>query len=150
MKVMKRSEAGLATLETALVLPLLLLVLFAVLEFGLAFARLQVVQNAAREGARAAVLFRTGCTQDKVTTSVTNAVKNFDNTLGMSTISFQIVPVGGGGGFCNAAFIRVNTSFAHPIPLSSGLASFFRALPTTVSLPGTSTAAVQPTLTGGS
>jgi Flp pilus assembly protein TadG len=50
------SEAGSELVEFALVLPLLLLVLFGIIDFGLLFQRYQVVTNAAREGARVAVL----------------------------------------------------------------------------------------------
>ena len=47
---------GAALIEFAIVLPLMLLVLFGTIDFGLLFQRYQVVTNAAREGARIAVL----------------------------------------------------------------------------------------------
>lgn len=47
---------GAALIEFAIVLPLMLLVLFGTIDFGLLFQRYQVVTNAAREGARLAVL----------------------------------------------------------------------------------------------
>jgi Flp pilus assembly protein TadG len=50
------SEAGAELVEFAIVLPLLLLVLFGILDFGMLFRRYQIVTNAAREGARVAVL----------------------------------------------------------------------------------------------
>ena len=49
-------EDGQALLETALTLPLLLLVSVGIFEFGRAYQTMQVVTNAAREGARLAVL----------------------------------------------------------------------------------------------
>ena len=49
-------ERGTALLETALTLPLLLLVAVAIFEFGRAFQTWEVLTNAAREGARVAVL----------------------------------------------------------------------------------------------
>jgi Flp pilus assembly protein TadG len=49
-------EQGQATIELALTLPLLLLVVLGVFDFGLMFQRFEVVTNAAREGARLAVL----------------------------------------------------------------------------------------------
>ena len=49
-----KGQDGAAMLEMIIVLPVLLLVLFGILEMGLAFARYQVVSNAAREGAREA------------------------------------------------------------------------------------------------
>jgi len=56
MKMNLRSERGTAILETALTLPLLLLVSVGIFEFGRAYQTWQVLTNAAREGARVAVL----------------------------------------------------------------------------------------------
>ncbi len=59
-----RSENGAQLVEFALVLPLLLLVMLGIAEFGFIFQRYEVVTNAAREGARLAVLpgvCRRGC-----------------------------------------------------------------------------------------
>jgi len=50
------SERGQAIIELALTLPLLLLVVLGVFDFGLMFQRYEVVTNAAREGARLAIL----------------------------------------------------------------------------------------------
>ena len=51
-----RHERGAAMVETALILPLLLLVSVAIFEFGHAFQTWQILTNAAREGARVAVI----------------------------------------------------------------------------------------------
>ncbi|HXG88822.1 MAG TPA: TadE/TadG family type IV pilus assembly protein [Vicinamibacterales bacterium] len=51
-----KSERGAALLETALTLPLLLMVAVSIFEFGRAYQTWQVLTNAAREGARVAVL----------------------------------------------------------------------------------------------
>src|SRR5262245_26428753 len=51
-----KSERGTAILETAMTLPLLLLVSVAIFEFGRAYQTWEVLTNAAREGARVAVL----------------------------------------------------------------------------------------------
>ena len=50
------NERGAALLETAIALPLVLLVSVGIFEFGRAFQTWQVVTNAAREGARIAVM----------------------------------------------------------------------------------------------
>ena len=50
------TERGVALMETALVLPLLLLVSVSIFEFGRAYQTWQVLTNAAREAARVAVL----------------------------------------------------------------------------------------------
>jgi len=51
-----RCDDGAELIEFALVFPLLLLVLFGIIDFGLLFQRYEAVTNAAREGARVAVL----------------------------------------------------------------------------------------------
>ena len=51
-----RSERGAALIEAAFTIPLLLLVSLLIVEFGRAFETWQVMTNAAREGARVAVL----------------------------------------------------------------------------------------------
>jgi len=51
-----RDPSGQSLLETALTLPLILLIAVGILEFGRAFQTWQVVTNAAREGARVAIL----------------------------------------------------------------------------------------------
>jgi Flp pilus assembly protein TadG len=51
-----RSEAGAELVEFAMVLPMLLVVFGGIVDFGLILQRQQVVTNAAREGARLAVV----------------------------------------------------------------------------------------------
>jgi hypothetical protein len=51
-----RSERGAELIEFALIFPLLLLVLVGIIDFGFLFQRYEVLTNAAREGARMAVL----------------------------------------------------------------------------------------------
>ena len=51
-----RSERGAELIEFALVLPLLLLLIAGVVDFGMMFQSYEVVTNAAREGARVGVL----------------------------------------------------------------------------------------------
>lgn len=49
-------DTGAELIELAIVLPILLLVVAAIMDFGFLFQRYEVVTNAAREGARVAVL----------------------------------------------------------------------------------------------
>jgi Flp pilus assembly protein TadG len=51
-----KSERGAALLEAAITLPMLLLVAVGIFEFGRAYQTWQILTNAAREGARIAVL----------------------------------------------------------------------------------------------
>ena len=51
-----RNERGAALLETAFTLPIILLISVGIFEFGRAYQASQVLTNAAREGARAAII----------------------------------------------------------------------------------------------
>jgi len=68
----------------AIVLPLLLLMVFAVGEFGLMYTRLQNVTNATREGARVGVVFRSPCNQAAVEALITAAVNNYAASSGIT------------------------------------------------------------------
>ena len=63
-----KSQRGAALLETAITIPLVLLISVGIFEFGRAFQTWQVLTNAAREGARIAVLSAT--TDDQIRASV--------------------------------------------------------------------------------
>jgi len=63
-----KSERGAALLETAITIPIILLISVAIFEFGRAYQTWQVLTNAAREGARVAVI--NGTTDDSVRTAV--------------------------------------------------------------------------------
>lgn len=97
-----RSERGAELIEFALVLPLLLVIVLGMVDFGFLFQRLEVVTNAAREGARMAVL------PGYATADIQARVLNYVQTGGLVTTSGgtpnpQItvtdvnVPTGGGG-----------------------------------------------------
>jgi Flp pilus assembly protein TadG len=53
----KIGEKGAAVVEFAVVLPLLLLILFGIIEFGVLLYDKAVITNASREGARAAIVY---------------------------------------------------------------------------------------------
>ena len=65
-----RGEKGAALLEAAITMPIILLISVGIFEFGRAYQTWQVLTNAAREGARLAVI--TGSTDADVTTRVRN------------------------------------------------------------------------------
>jgi hypothetical protein len=62
------NERGAALIETAITIPIILLLSIAVFEFGRAYQTWQVLTNAAREGARVSVL--AGTTDDQVREAV--------------------------------------------------------------------------------
>jgi Flp pilus assembly protein TadG len=66
-----RNQRGAALLETAITIPLVLLVTVSIFEFGRAYQTWQVLTNAAREGARVAVL------SDSTDANVSATVRNY-------------------------------------------------------------------------
>ena len=70
-----RKQRGQATVEFALILPVFLLLLLGIMEFGLVFHEYLVVTHAAREGARVATL---GGTDAEVLSTVSTAADAID------------------------------------------------------------------------
>jgi Flp pilus assembly protein TadG len=100
---MKRSERGANLVEFALVLPLLLLILAGVVDFGYAFHDYIIITNAAREGARVASRLpcRTGdATQRAALDAAIRSAVNADAVMlkpgGTTTIAIIPDPVGTG------------------------------------------------------
>ena len=69
-----RNQRGNALIETAFTIPIVLLVCVGIFEFGRAYQTQQVLTNAAREGARIAVI--TGNTDAQVRAAVTSYLTN--------------------------------------------------------------------------
>ena len=69
-------ESGQALAEMALVIPAILLIVFGIIEFGAAWRAYQVVTNAAREGARRAVMPADGGIVDPSEAAVLGIVQN--------------------------------------------------------------------------
>jgi len=81
----RRSEAGTSIVEATIVLPLLVLLVFATAEFGISFTRWNSLTNAVREGARVGVVFRSPCDSGAVTTLIQNTVSNFAQSSGIDS-----------------------------------------------------------------
>jgi Flp pilus assembly protein TadG len=74
MKRRIRSEKGAALLEAAIVVPMIMLISVGIFEFGRAYQTWQILTNAAREGARMAVI--TGTTDVDIKARAVNYMKN--------------------------------------------------------------------------
>lgn len=90
-----RSRSGSTVVEAALVLPLMLLFLFGIMEYGRYILCLQVVTNAAREGCRYAVTHTqpvtlNGSTTGNATSNVVNTVTNFLAGQQLSSQNIQV------------------------------------------------------------
>ena len=108
--------------EMVIVLPVVLTLLFAIVEFGVAFARWQVLSNAAREGAREAIVFRTPgtCVPATVAQEVRGVVKDYGTNIGITLLDSDITVTGHCVGAPSAT---VSVSYRHDfliIPNLSG------------------------------
>ena len=72
----RRLKAGTSIVEATIVLPLMLLLVFATAEFGISFTRWNSLTNAVREGARMGVVFRAPCVAGTVTTLIEATVSD--------------------------------------------------------------------------
>jgi Flp pilus assembly protein TadG len=91
-----RSERGAELIEFALVLPILLVIVGGIIDFGFLFQRYEVLTNAAREGARVAVL--PGYTNADVSARVNQYLTAGGVPAGATVTvgAAQSIPVGGG------------------------------------------------------
>ena len=81
MKRLKKNERGAALLEAAITVPMILLICVGIFEFGRAYQTWQVLTNAAREGARLAVI------QTSTDADVRSRVNNYLTNGGLTTLS---------------------------------------------------------------
>lgn len=78
------NEKGSSAVEFAIVMPLLLVLVFGIIEFSLALYDKAVITNASREGARAGIVFKdTPVTDDEIAAIVTNYCQNKLVTFGV-------------------------------------------------------------------
>jgi Flp pilus assembly protein TadG len=99
-------------LEMVVVLPLLLLLVFALVEFGIAFGRWLAINNAAREGARDAVLFRTDCDPATVEAEVIATVQAYTSNLGLTVPASAISVTGQCAGPGTDSTVSVTVQYA--------------------------------------
>jgi Flp pilus assembly protein TadG len=102
-----QDESGAAVLEMALVLSILLVILFGIIQFGLAFHTYQGIEAASNEGARLASLPESSI--DEVTDRVRNSLSGIDPAN-------ESCPPAGPGQFC----ITVTPSGDFPCALRRG------------------------------
>jgi Flp pilus assembly protein TadG len=82
MRVGWENQSGASAVEFAIVLPILVLLVFGIIEFSVAFYDKAMITNASREGARGGIVFRVPPVTDD---EITNIVNTY---LGSSLITF--------------------------------------------------------------
>jgi Flp pilus assembly protein TadG len=113
-------ESGAELIEFALSLPILLLVGFGIMDFGLLFRRYEVITNAAREGARVGIL------PGYAAADVTVRVNQYLTAAGLTgtptvTITPSTINVGGA---C-VGMTSVTVGYPQTYSLVGGIASYF-------------------------
>jgi Flp pilus assembly protein TadG len=135
-RLLKRfcGEEAAHLVEFALVLPMLLLVILGIAEFGFIFQRYEVVTNAAREGARMAVLpgYTTADVIARVRVYVTNGRVPTTVTNPNIVVTDVTIPVGAGLPSINAK--RVTVTYTHGYTFLPKISTWFGATYTTVPL----------------
>ena len=78
MRSLRASDRGAAVVEFALIMPVLILLVAGVIQFGIMYSQYQVLQGAAREGARCAAVQGNGFTDCDVVDRVEAAALNYE------------------------------------------------------------------------
>jgi Flp pilus assembly pilin Flp len=90
-KTLLSSQNGATAVEFAIILPLLLVLIFGIIEFGLFLYNRQVITNAAREGARAGIVVRIPRLSDaQIETLVRNYSEQRLVTYGSGTLNIPL------------------------------------------------------------
>ena len=113
-RVVALREQGAAAVEAALVLPLIFLILFGIIQFGLAWFRAQNLEAAAREGARLASL-------NASETEIIDRVRTAQNAFTGSDIDVTVTPAGTASADpCEVAGIGNFVTVTATVPTGSG------------------------------
>jgi Flp pilus assembly protein TadG len=126
----QQNERGAAAVEFALLLPVLLTILYGIIEFGMIMYGREVVTNASREGARAGIIqVSPKPTSGQITTIATNYLTG----TGINPSQVTIAVTGAGG--ASPTMLTVTATYNYPwlvpyIPAVLGLPS---PLPITMS-----------------
>jgi Flp pilus assembly protein TadG len=122
-----RSESGAELVEFALAFPLLLLVVMGIIDFGFLFQRYEVLTNAAREGARVAVLptYQGAGLDDNVRARVLGYL----DAAGLDETDATVLPVEIANesiapGTCMTTY-KVTVTFPHEYSFVGGIMGYF-------------------------
>jgi Flp pilus assembly protein TadG len=116
---MKRlNECGAAAVEFALLLPILLMILVGIMEFGLIMFTQEVLTNASREGARAGII---QATPKPTTGAIQGVVVNYAQNARVALTPGDVAVVGAGGVFPNPLTVTVAYTYNFLVPGLFGL-----------------------------
>ena len=116
-------QKGAEIVEFALVLPLLLLILFGIMEFGIVFFDKAIITNASREGARAGVVSRSPVlSTDDITTIVNNysvGLVSFSSSVASPVVTVTTTTIAA------EQFLTVKVEYSYTFLVLGNLMSLF-------------------------
>ena len=115
----RRSETGASAVEFALVVPILIILVFGVISFGMIFGQQLALGNAAREASRFGVVEGRTCAQ------VIGAARDAANTIGMSGSNVTVTVTRGASAAAAASNNVCNVTTANPCKSSAVGESLF-------------------------
>lgn len=113
MNILKEQK-GQALVEFAIVLPIILLLVMGILQFGMMMNSYIAIQNAAREGARAGIV---GCTD----TEIQNTIISTSPSLDASNLTVSITPNGANRKSGDTLTINISYNYKLIVPIISSL-----------------------------
>lgn len=102
-----QSEQGSTAVEFALLFPLLVVLAFGIIDFGMMLWQQEVLVNATREGARQGILFGAGNGQPEIEATVVQAISG--GGIDASGVNVKVTGVGTGVG--NPLVVTANLPF---------------------------------------
>jgi len=112
MKRSRDNESGQALVEFALVAPVLFLILFAIIQFGIAFMHSVALTDAVRAGARKAAVSRTAADP---TAATANAVLGAATDLDKSTLQNGLTVDPGASGWVAGGSVTVSAQYPYHV-----------------------------------
>ena len=124
MRSVDRNQKGASAVEFAVIAPLFIALLFAVVEFGLIIYTKGMLAHASREGARYGVIYGT---PKRTMSEIQTVVQDYLNQVGLT--STAIVNVAGAGGASGATLnVTVNYTYQFFV-LPSSIPSYLAKMP---------------------
>ena len=122
------NERGAVAAEFALLLPVILLILFGTIEFGMIMYSRELITNASREGARAGII---QVSPKPTAGAITTIATTYLTGVGINPADVTIAVVGAGG--ANPATLTVTATYQYPwlIPYIPTVLGFPSPLPLT-------------------
>ena len=115
LRRIRETEAGQSLVEFAMVLPLFLVLLFALVDFGRAFYSWMVITNAAREGARAGAVQKDW---PAMQTAIYDSMCNpYPDSCAVDTTKLTLTPTGVNGARGSQVTVQIAYAFSYATPL---------------------------------